>query len=188
MSKKRSGSPQEALKVMARLPALLLIVLLCGFRSAVPLREHVVPYDPAEIAWAQSEGTGRIDGIVTWKLDKTWPCHEVTLFARSAYADETFMAMYGNLDYARFHAMQLKGAFRSVDQRFRRDARTVQCSAEGRFVFDRLPAGTYYISIPFIGDIVILRLGTFRRSLQEYVFKRVVVADGETINIDLRDR
>jgi len=152
------------------------------------LREHVVPYDPAEIIWAQSEGTGRIDGIATWKLDKIWPCREVTLFARSAYADETFMAMYGNLDYARFHAMQLRGAFRSTDERFRKDARRAQCDSDGGFVFSHLPAGTYYISIPFIGDIVVSRLGTFRRSLQEYVFKRVVVTDGETVNIDLRDR
>jgi hypothetical protein len=173
---------------MARLPALALIFLLCGFRSAVPLRQHVVSYNHSEVAWAQAEGKGRIEGVANWKLDRTWPCGEVTLFARSAYADETFMTMYGNLDYARSNAMQLGGVFKDVDPRFAGDARKVRCAADGSFVFDHLPAGTYYIAIPFIGDTVVWGLGRFRRDLQEYVFQRVMVPDGQSVIVDLRDK
>jgi hypothetical protein len=51
-----------------------------------------------------------------------------------------------------------------------------------------LPAGTYYISITFIGDTNFIGFGTLRRNRQEYVFKRVDVADGQIANIDLQDK
>lgn len=178
----------NALRAAIRLPALLLIASLCAFRAPIPLREHIAFYDPAEIAWSRPEGTGIIEGVANWNLGRRWPCGEVTLFARSAYADETFMTMYGNLDYARFHATQLKGAFKSVDPKFAGDARTARCDADGRFEFSRLPAGTYYISIAFVGDTDIMGFGKLRRNQQEYVFKRVVVADEQVENIDLRDK
>lgn len=188
MKKKRFTSHPKTPRSAIRLSALLLIASLCGFSPSIQMREHSASYNSAEVAWSHSEGTGIIDGVATWNLGRRWPCREVTLFARSAYADETFMTMYGNLDYARFHATQLKGAFKSADPKFMGDARTTRCNADGRFEFSRLPAGTYYISITFIGNTNIIGFATLRRNQQEYVFKRVDVADGQIANIDLQDK
>ena len=186
--KKRFTSHPEAPKAIYRLPALLLIASLCGFRSSPPLREHTVPYNSAETAWSHSAGTGAIEGVATWNFGRRWPCGEISLFARSAYADETFMAVYGNLDYARYRPMQMKGIFRSVDPNFRADARTTQCQNDGKFEFSGLPAGTYYLTTRFLGDTNIIRLGTFRGNQQEYVFKRVDVSDGQVVNVDLQEK
>jgi hypothetical protein len=155
--------------------------------SALPALRHQAVYDPLQVAWAEDSGTATIQGELTWRWGgNVWGCDIVYLVPQSAYADETFLLMYGNTEGGRVKPTKLRGYFRTADPRYERDMRKVACQGTG-FAFRELPAGTYYLTTTFVGSVR-TNVGILRNSHQELVWRRVSVADGQTVNVDLKDR
>jgi hypothetical protein len=170
-----------------RIPFLLLGSLVCVGASHPPLQIHEVGFDPSELAWSVVDGSGSATGILTWKFGKEWPCDNVALLPKSKYVDEIYTKTYGNTDFVRLSANNIKGMFRSNDPGLIRFERRAQCDKDGRFRFANLPSGFYYVNSAFVGDIINRKIGRLKRAGQEYVLKRIEVKDGQETKIDLRD-
>lgn len=149
--------------------------------------EHGVKYDHAQVAWAWQPGSANIAGDADWKWGgKRWPCSSADLVPSSDYADETFRRVYGNTTFARTTPGKLLGYFRSHDAAFEQDKFTAQCDKTGRFEFNRVANGKYYVTVMFSGSTR-TNVGLLRNTAQELVFKQVTVVDGQDISVDLHD-
>ena len=156
---------------------------------AMPALQHEVEYDPSQVAWASRDGSSTVQGIMTWRWGgRHWPCASVDLIPQSAYADETFLRVYGNNEGARIKPTKMRGYFRSHDPRYDRDKRLARCDRQGAFAFKAVPAGTYYLTGTFSGSLQTVNMGIRRNVAQELVWRRVNVTDGQTTEIDLKDR
>jgi len=101
-------------------------------------------FNPAEVAFFNTPGTGQIRGQAFLKTVvgdvKTAAGNEVTLIPVSAYSRERINAIYGNKSCSS-KAVDFGPADPQVEQYKKRTT----ADGDGRFVFDRLSAGKYFV-------------------------------------------
>lgn len=101
-------------------------------------------FDPQAASFIHTSGNGRIegqaflrrnDGVVVYAAGS-----HVTLIPATAYADERIAQVYGSGKRA-----YLGVDFQNDDPRFHDHTRSTKADGEGRFVFDALARGRYYV-------------------------------------------
>jgi len=106
------------------------------------------PFQPEQVAWAREAGENRIEGTALLRTrggePRTCAALDVGLIPWSRHAGERMAHLYGSL----------KGGFRPVgtglrwandDESFYASVRRAKCDADGRFEFDSLPDGEWFV-------------------------------------------
>jgi hypothetical protein len=131
------------------------------------------PFKADEFAWSVRPGTARIQGLTA--RDASCAGKAVALTPATPYSSERIRALYGSTDYA-VVPMQVVRAKTIVNDNpaMRGYVRATRCDATGAFLFDKLPAGPYFI-IAEVDD----------PSGQKVIMRRVTAVAGRTLQAPL---
>jgi hypothetical protein len=104
----------------------------------------VTPFKADDFAWSVKPGTARILGLTTPAASCAGKA--VALTPLTPYSRERIRALYGSVDYAvlPMEAVRAKTIVND-NPAMRGYVRGARCDAKGGFVFDKLPAGQYFI-------------------------------------------
>jgi len=140
-------------------------------------------FDPGEVAWFNSSGTGSISGQAFFQTrggqPRTCAGLEVTLQPRSAYGDERLIAIYGNVDSGFAPALSAAYKFEPDVPAFKDYQKHAVCDAQGNFYFSNLPAGTYRLTAAIVWAVP----GQYFPSEGGALLKSVTISDGENKRI-----
>lgn len=102
------------------------------------------PFKADDFAWSVRPGTARIQGLTA--PGASCAGKAVALTPATPYSSERIRALYGSNDYAVL-PMQVVRAKTIVNDNpaMRGYVRAARCDGTGAFVFDKLPAGPYFI-------------------------------------------
>lgn len=140
-------------------------------------------FEPASVAWAEAGGEGRVEGSALLRTQggevRTCAALAVSLVPVTVHARERFLALFGNTRGG-FNATGYAGShpqFANDSPAFYDHVRVTKCDAQGRFRFEELADGDYFVTAtvtwyapgagPQGGDIM----------------QRVSVRDGETVEV-----
>jgi hypothetical protein len=120
----------------------VLAVSLCA--CAKP--DVTVPFDPLEAAFIHKPGKGKIQGHAFFRSEKgtvIFAAGEyVYLIPSTAYTDARFASFFGEAKYLKATRLFLT---QETDPEYRKFTRNTKAESDGRFTFDNVAAGTYYI-------------------------------------------
>lgn len=102
------------------------------------------PFKADEFAWSVKPGSARILGVTA--KDASCAGKAVALTPATPYSRERIRALYGSADYAVLPMAAVRAKTIVNDNPAMRGyVRASRCDAKGTFVFDKLPAGPYFI-------------------------------------------
>ncbi len=120
-------------------------------------------FDRADFAWSQGMGQGAIEGNVAYRADgQPFACTgSVALTPDTPYTRARFRTLYGSVDRAAVpEAVVRARTVSDPNADYRSFVRSTTCQ-NGRFAFDGLPDGGWYIIVPVSADgeerIVLMR-------------------------------
>ena len=158
----------------------LLILTSCTTPSAI---ETFSSYDRNEIAWSLTDGTGKLegDGFLSRRDGMLVKCsgQEVGLVPVSDYATERFTNIYGNPNSGYNTAGFGRRNVDIADPDYLSDARLTICDVDGKFSFENLPSGEYYVY-----TTVIWRVSDYVNEGGN-INRRVKIDEGKTSKVSL---
>jgi hypothetical protein len=117
------------------------------------------PFRADDFAWSVRPGAARIQGLTA--PGESCAGKAVALTPDTPYSSERILALYGSDDYAVRPAEAVRAKVIVNDNPAMRGyVRSTRCDSSGVFLFDKLPAGPYYIIAEVgaaTGDKVIMR-------------------------------
>jgi hypothetical protein len=142
--------------------------------AAVPAGIFIVtPFKADDFAWSVKPGNARIQGLT----DANASCagKTVALTPETPYSRERIRALYGSVTYA-VEPMAVVRAKTIVNDNpaMRGYVRAARCEANGTFIFDKLPAGPYFI-ISEVDD----------RQGAKVIMRQVTAVSGRTLQAPL---
>lgn len=170
----------EEVKMSAKV---LLSMLLTGVLAACgPSKVQLAnSFNPAEVAFALRPGTGQISGQAFLKTMggdvKTAAGNSVALVPAGSYARERMNAIYGSGNCSR-KAVD----FGPPDPAFEKSIRTTTADGDGRFRFENLSAGQYFVATT-ISWMAPTQYGVSTQGCK--VLKLVDLAEGQKADIVL---
>lgn len=102
------------------------------------------PYQPADYAWSQAPGRNGIRGL----SPKGYSCAglRVAITPDGPYSRERIAKLYGSVSRADRTVAEVRAQPIANDNTdLARFVRTAQCDGQGRFAFDGLPSGSYFM-------------------------------------------
>lgn len=104
----------------------------------------VTPFNAEEFAWSVRPGTARIQGLTAQGASCAGKA--VALTPATPYSRERIRALYGSVEYAVVPSDVVRAKTIVNDNPAMRGyVRSARCDQSGTFVFDKLPAGPYFI-------------------------------------------
>lgn len=159
------------------------IVLLSSCATPVPPAPMNVPFNAADVAWSRASGTATVEGRASMSaasVVRTCAGGEAQLVPAGTYATEMMRGVFGNdargsvpLGSARYPT--------NVAADFGSTVRRVGCDPEGRFRFDSVPAGRWYV----FSNVVYRGAGADAPPQGAALMQRIEVADGARVNVFL---
>jgi hypothetical protein len=158
-------------------------ILILASCATSPVIETFSSYDRNQIAWSLVDGTGKLegDGFLSRRDGILVKCsgQEVGLVPVSDYAIERFTNIYGNpnggYNTAGFGSRNVDTA----DPDYVNDRRTTICDVDGKFSFENLPSGEYYVF-----TTVIWRISDYVNE-GGVMSRRVNIEEGKTSKVSL---
>lgn len=164
---------------IGRLVGIAIVTLLAGCGPTKVQLSNA--FNPAEVAFATRPGTGQIVGQAFLKTlggdVKTAAGNAVVLVPAGSYARERMNAIYGGGNCSR-KAVD----FGPPDPGFERSVRSTTADGEGRFRFDNLSAGPYFVATT-ISWMAPTELGLSTQGCK--VLKLVDLAEGQKADVIL---
>ena len=138
----------------------------------------VAVFDAAAFAWSTAPGANEISGRVAYAGGgRSWSCAgSVGLTPETAWTRQRFQTLYGSTERAAIPAAVVRA--RSVTEAsadYQAFVRSTSCDGQGRFHFDGLPAGNWFVITPVTdggGEPVVL-------------MRRVTTRGGQTTDVTL---
>ncbi len=104
----------------------------------------MTPFNAEDFAWSVRAGTARIQGLTA--QGASCAGHNVALTPATPYSRERIRALYGSVEYAIVPTEVVRAKTIVNDSPAMRGyVRAARCDPNGTFVFDKLPAGPYFI-------------------------------------------
>ena len=154
----------------------LLLAALSACLGACAKPDVDVPFDPLEAAFIHKPGKGKIAGHAFFRSEKgrvIFAAGEyVYLIPATPYTDARFASFFGEEKYLK--AMRLFLTQES-DPEYRKFTRNTKAESDGRFSFDNVAPGTYYLwtQATWYADNAILPSGGI-------IYEKVTVTGDET--------
>ena len=125
-------------------------------RPAPNIHQTLATYDAEEVSWSKERGSASIHGNAFLRKQDgaivSCAGLPLSLVPASSYANERISHLYGNLEQGRSNNSR---QIDEGDPDYFEDHKTTICDVDGRFKFEYLPAGDYYlISSIFWGNPV----------------------------------
>jgi hypothetical protein len=131
------------------------------------------PFRADDFAWSVRPGTAKIQGLTA--RGASCAGKAVALTPLTPYSRERIHALYGSDDYAVQPAEAVRAKVIANDNPAMRGyVRSARCDATGAFLFDKLPAGPYFI-IAEVSD----------PSGEKVIMRRVTAVAGRTLQAPL---
>ena len=167
----------------ALLSLITLLFASCNTPSKVKIQR--VPYNPEEFAKYQKEGTATITGQAFMKTQsgdvKYAAGNEVWLNPKTSMSDQWYNEAYLGNDNHFNPEQELVG--KGVDYKKYLEAFTyTQADGEGRFKFEKVPAGKYYLVSKVVWKVP-SQYGLHRTG--GYIAREVTIKEGESHNFIL---
>ncbi|WP_395117211.1 hypothetical protein ACFCQI_12630 [Rhodanobacter sp. FW102-FHT14D06] len=131
--------------------SVVMLACLSGCVALTPQRQVSLTntFNPQEVAWFNSTGTGSITGQAFFQTrggqPRTCAGLEVALQPHSTYGDERLRAIYGSTDTGYAPALATRVQFNPDSSAYLQTLKKSTCDAQGNFSFTGLPAGNYVI-------------------------------------------
>ena len=148
-----------------------------------PAPQQVQLYDPAQVAFSKGEGTATVMGSAfvpaTDGFARNCGGTRAALIPQSDYADERMAIIYGSNTRGYVSVSDdVLDRLQDGDAQYVADQRMAVCDQVGRFTFQNLPAGTYYVTADVTWSGSLLRYGG-------YLMERITVSEGGTQTVTL---
>ena len=129
--------------------AVVAALLACGGAAlAQPSTDMTSRFDAGEVAWSRETGTATVEGSASITpaggARQTCAGGEAQLVPASAHAAEMMRIVFGN-DVRGFAPLASARYPTNVSPEFGKTVRRIGCDADGRFRFDNVPAGRWYV-------------------------------------------
>lgn len=101
-----------------------------------------------DFAWSTQPGTGSIDGVLAYRGDGgAYTCNDVILAPETPWSRARMHALYLSATAADVPVDQVRARTNEDEQarEYQRYARRTRCDAAGRFVFEGLPDGGWFV-------------------------------------------
>ncbi|WP_036767974.1 hypothetical protein [Persephonella sp. KM09-Lau-8] len=171
----------------------IILISVISFSCSTPLKTQTIhiksPFDPNEVNWFYKKGKNTITGQAFLRTRsgevRTCAGYEVSLIPFSKYAEERMKAFYGNSQKGFFNIQNL--FFKQIEfvpdsPEYLKTKKTTICDANGRFKFENLPDGEYFIVTRVIWEVPSYS-GSY--PVGGYLMQRVKLKGGETKEIIL---
>ena len=159
---------------------LIFLVTSC---TTTPVSQTLSIYDRDQVAWSFSDGTGKVegDGFLPRRDGMLVKCsgQQVNLIPLSDYAIERITNIYGNPNGGYNTAGYGSRRVDEADSTYWNDTRKTVCDVDGKFVFNNLPSGEYYVVTR-----VIWRVSDYVNE-GGVISRRIKVKEGETVKVSL---
>jgi len=127
---------------LALLSLITLLFASCNTPSKVKIQR--VPYNPEEFAKYQKEGTATVTGQAFMKTQsgdvKYAAGNQVWLNPKTSMADQWYNEIYLGVDHLRTNLEWV-----GEDKKYLESVIYTQADGEGRFKFEKIPEGEYYL-------------------------------------------
>jgi hypothetical protein len=119
------------------------LIALAGCRAtATP----TLAFDPQAASFIQKQGEGTIEGHAFYRSEKGKVIYAageyVWLIPVTPYSDQRFTLLYGNAKYIRARSLPKM----DMDESYKTYTRSTKSESNGRFSFDHVPPGAYYVA------------------------------------------
>lgn len=169
------------MKKLLSMSAVAILLVGCAGTPFAPI-EHSMKnkFDAKQAQTQLKEGNAKLEGNAFLRQQGggvvTCAGQEVFLFPYTDYANEKLSLMYGSSErgISAWHTTQYK--FSNEDPNFPNYKKTSFCDAQGKFVFDKLSAGTYFAITNVSWTVGYERQGGF-------LMQKVTLNKGETKSI-----
>lgn len=177
----------SALKVSAWLFALQAAPAWAEDSATIPV------FSAEEVAWSKGYGPNIVDGIASASGEKdTATCAGEQVYLRPGSALERHRGkiIFGNSDGARISVDKYMNPpaataanMPTPPKDYDAVARKASCSIDGKFLFAGIPDGNYYVITMLLPRAYVGKVTPYEDI--EVVMKRVTVAGGQTVKLDL---
>ena len=154
----------------------------CATSQPAPQPRLSLPFNAADVAWSRGAGTATVEGraalTTAGAATRTCAGGEAQLFAASPYAAEMMRMVFGN-DARGFAPVGSARYPANMAADFPATVRRTGCDAEGRFRFDAVPAGRWYV----FSNVVYRASGAESGPQGGALMQRVEVADGARADV-----
>ena len=163
-------------------------MMLTSCASVAPaprfLAEPTVAFNPDDVAWAAKSGENTISGNALMRTvggdAKTCAGLPVELIPEAPYARERITIIFGNLNEGYFPTSYLTAP--NPDPEYYRTVRRTVCDAQGNFLFEGIPSGSYYLTASVVWQIPMQYAAMVQGG---QLMQRVSVTGGETKRVVL---
>jgi hypothetical protein len=142
-------------------------------------------YQPTSTAWSTQPGSNTVTGqaMFTTLTGETRDCAGMTvrLVPDSGYARQRFMELYGSDVSGVSNGLVFNKYGPDLsDPRYLIASKTTTCDASGKFSFDNVANGTWYVvsNVVWAGD-------SAPDSRGSAMFKRIQVKDGQSVDVSM---
>jgi hypothetical protein len=126
--------------------AALGLVPLSACVSASPAGPAAAPFDQSAFAWSTAQGRGRIDGQLVYKRGSvSYRCEAVVLTPETPWVRNRMMTLYKSTSSAIAPAADVRTRMPAESPNYDAFVRRSGCDAQGRFAFQGLPDGAYFV-------------------------------------------
>ena len=162
------------------------VVLASGCATPTPAppppSQITLPFNAGDVAWSRAPGTATVEGRVALPVaggaPRTCAGGEAQLFPAGAYAAEMMRFVFGS-DVRGFAPQGASRYPANIAADFASTVRRIGCDAEGRFRFDGVPAGRWYV----FSNVVFRVAGGEAPPQGGALMQRVDVAEGARANV-----
>jgi hypothetical protein len=161
------------------------IVLTAGCATPAPPAQMTSPFNASDVAWSRGPGTATVEGRAAipagGSASHTCASGEAQLLPAGTYAAEMMRIVFGSdvRGYAPLASSPRYPANIAAD--FKSTVRRIGCDAEGRFRFDAVPAGRWYV----FSNVVWRTAGGEAAPQGGALMQRIDVAEGARANVVL---
>ena len=156
------------------------IVSLMGCVAPTPLPVFTATLEYERPDWFESDVTGSVEGSAFFRTQggdvRTCAGNEVSAVPVTPYASERMQFIYGNTSGGAYIRKIDSAGSTPMDKNYRDDALTTLCDVSGRFEFQDIPVGSYYVTSTVVWQVGYANHGG-------PVFKRIEVEEGKTTRV-----
>jgi hypothetical protein len=119
-----------------------------GCATPAPPTQMTAPFDASDVAWSRAVGTATVEGraaIAAGGESHTCAGGEAQLLPAGSYAAEMMRIVFGSEVHGYAPLTSPPRYPTNIAAEFRNTVRRIGCDAEGRFRFDAVPAGRWYV-------------------------------------------
>jgi hypothetical protein len=159
-------------------------VLVSGCATPVPTAQMTLPFNPGDVAWSRASGTATVEGRAAMSaagnMLRTCAGGEAQLVPAGTYSAEMMRIVFGN-DLRGSVAFGSARYPTNVAPGFGSTVRRIGCDPEGRFRFDAVPAGRWYV----FSNVVFRGTGADAPTQGAALMQRIDVAEGARASVML---